>query len=235
MGNITYTMSRGVSSSAGGALGGNYSQVGSAEQVFDETLPASTTNQLIAASFGAPGFSSGDLLAIELLASQPATLVTNGTGAADVQTVSITGSPTGGTFVLGFRGAITAPIAYNASASTVQSALQALATIGAGNVTCTGGALPGTAVVCTFAGSLATGLQPALIAGEGGLTGGSSPAVAVAHTTPGTPQDTIPLSANIPVQWDSSSGLACPFAGAVTAFYFSCTNACRFQARILTY
>ena len=47
-------------------------------------------------------------------------------GANEVQTISITGSPTGGTFTLSFAGQTTAPIAYNASAATVVAALQAL-------------------------------------------------------------------------------------------------------------
>ncbi len=50
---------------------------------------------------------------------------------------------TGGTYTLSFGGQTTAPIAYNASAATVQAALQALAPIGAGGVTVSGG--PGSA------------------------------------------------------------------------------------------
>jgi hypothetical protein len=49
----------------------------------------------------------------------------------------------GGTFSLVFGGKTTTPLAYNASAAAVQSALQALSTIGAGNVEVTGG--PGSA------------------------------------------------------------------------------------------
>lgn len=54
---------------------------------------------------------------------------------AEVQTITITGKPTGGTFTLSFEGSQTAPIAYNANAAAVQSALTALGSIGAGNVT----------------------------------------------------------------------------------------------------
>ena len=50
---------------------------------------------------------------------------------------------TGGTYTLSFGGQTTAPIAYNASAATVQAALRALAPIGAGGVTVSGG--PGSA------------------------------------------------------------------------------------------
>lgn len=41
---------------------------------------------------------------------------------------------TGGTFRLAFQGQTTAPIAYNASAATVDSALEAVKTIGSGSV-----------------------------------------------------------------------------------------------------
>jgi hypothetical protein len=59
-------------------------------------------------------------------------------GTSEAQTVTITGSPTGGTFTLTFGGQTTAGIAYNAVASAVQSALVALTSIGTGNVTVTG-------------------------------------------------------------------------------------------------
>ncbi|MGZ9830254.1 hypothetical protein ACXYTP_25400, partial [Tsukamurella ocularis] len=45
---------------------------------------------------------------------------------------------TSGTYKLGYGGQLTAPIAYNADAATIQAALEALSTIGAGNVTVTG-------------------------------------------------------------------------------------------------
>jgi hypothetical protein len=47
---------------------------------------------------------------------------------------------TSGTFTLGYAGQLTSAIAYNANAATVQSALEGLSTIGAGNVTVTGNA-----------------------------------------------------------------------------------------------
>jgi hypothetical protein len=234
--NITYTITKGANSASGtGSLSASYQQVGSGDIAIDTTLAAGSSNVAVAAGFGAPGNTSGALVAIELLATANMTIATNGTAAADVQTVSISGAPTGGTFALGFKGQITAPIAYNAAASAVQSALQALSTIGGGNVTCTGGPLPGTAVTCTFAGSMATGLQPLLTQNSGGLTGGTTPSVTVAHTTPGLPQDTIQLVAGVPLAWDAASLLTCPFAGAVTGFYVTSTNAGRFQGRILTY
>jgi RHS repeat-associated protein len=74
-----------------------------------------------------------------------------------VQTVSLTGNPTSGTFTLTFTSPnqttqTTAPIAYNASASTVQSALQALSNIGTNNALVRGP--NGGPWVVRFAGSL---------------------------------------------------------------------------------
>jgi hypothetical protein len=45
-----------------------------------------------------------------------------------VQTVTLTGTPTGGTFAITIGGGTTAPIAYNATAATVQAAVQAIDT-----------------------------------------------------------------------------------------------------------
>lgn len=107
-------------------------------------------------------------------------------GTDEVQQVAITGSPTGGTFTLTFSGQTTAPIAYNASASAVQSALEGLSNIAPGDVTCTGGPLPTTAVSVSFAGGAYDGTDvPQMTSSGTGLTGGTSPAVAVTTTTPG--------------------------------------------------
>ena len=109
----------------------------------------------------------------------------------DVQTITVTGTPTGGTFKLSLEFPIgnvqtTAAIAYNASAATVQAALVALSNVGSGNVTCTGGALPGTPVVATFGGLLAGRPVPVMTLASNAFTGGSSPTATIAHTTTGS-------------------------------------------------
>lgn len=106
------------------------------------------------------------------------------TGSNDVQTISATGTPTAGNFTLTVNGETTANIAYNAAATAVQSALVALSSVGAGNVACTGGPLPGAPVVVTFQGTLAKTVEPTMTLTPSGVTPGS---ISVAHTTPGGP------------------------------------------------
>jgi hypothetical protein len=108
-----------------------------------------------------------------------------GTAVNEVQTITITGTPTGGTFKLGFGDQVTAAIAYNATAAAVQAALEAHSNIGTGNVTGGGGALPGTAVTATFVGALAGRNVPMLVVVSPALTGGTAPAVAITETTAG--------------------------------------------------
>lgn len=100
----------------------------------------------------------------------------------EVQTVTITGAPTGGTFDLTFAGQTTAAIAYNATAATVQAALAALSNIGAGNVTVTGNA--GGPYTVDFVGTLAN-TDVAQMTATSSLTGGTSPGVTIATTTAG--------------------------------------------------
>ena len=106
-------------------------------------------------------------------------------GTDEVQQIAITGGPTGGTFTLTFSSQTTSPIAYNASAANVQSALEALSNIAPGDVTCTGGPLPTTPVAVSFAGGAYDGADVPQMTATSSLTGGTSPAVAVTTTTPG--------------------------------------------------
>lgn len=106
-------------------------------------------------------------------------------GSSEVQTITITGTPTGGDFTLTFDGQTTAAIAFDAAAAAVQSALEALSNIAPGDVVCTGGPLPGAAVTVTFGGTLAGTDVPQMTANDAGLTGGTDPAVVIATTVPG--------------------------------------------------
>jgi hypothetical protein len=115
-----------------------------------------------------------------------------GTNTNEIQTVTITGTPAGGTFTLTFSGQTTAAIAYNASAADVLTALVALSNIKTAlNVATGGGALPGTAVTVTFQGQLGNQNVPQMTANGAGLTGGTTPAIAVTTTTPGSTAEAI--------------------------------------------
>lgn len=107
----------------------------------------------------------------------------NRAAVGEVQTVTITGTPTGGTFTLTYNGQTTAGIAYNAASAAVLAALEALSNIAPGDVVVGGGPGPGTPWTVTFAAVLGNVTQ--MTASGAGLTGGSSPAVAVTTTTPG--------------------------------------------------
>lgn len=90
-------------------------------------------------------------------------------GTKEAQTLTKAGTITGGTFTLGFNGANTASIAYDATAATVQAALNAVATVAAvGGVTVTGGPLNTGAFTVTF--NLG-GNQPMLTSVQTALTG----------------------------------------------------------------
>ena len=81
------------------------------------------------------------------------TTTTQGSGVlSEIQTVALSNA-TGGTFRIAFGGQVTSPLAYNASQSTVDSALEALSTVGSGNVTVS---LAGSTYTVTFGGALAS-------------------------------------------------------------------------------
>jgi hypothetical protein len=107
--------------------------------------------------------------------------------ANEIQTVEITGSPTGGNITLTFSGETTANIARNASATTVKNALEALPNIGVGDVTVTGGPGPDSPWVVTFTGAYAGTDVPAMTVDDSGLTGGTTPAASVTTDTAGNP------------------------------------------------
>ena len=104
---------------------------------------------------------------------------------AEVQTVTITGTPTGGTYTLTWSGQTTAGIPYNATAAQVKTALEALSNIAPGDVTVTGGPHPGSVVTVTFAGAYLGEDVAQMTASAASLTGGTSPAVTVATATAG--------------------------------------------------
>ena len=93
-------------------------------------------------------------------------------GIDEVQRVLVTDSVTGGTFKLTFQGQQTAPIAWDATHAQVQAALEALSTIGPGNVSVTQGQFGAKDHIVTFTGALGGADLPLLTSDSSGLTGG---------------------------------------------------------------
>lgn len=79
---------------------------------------------------------------------------------------------TGGTFTLTYSGQTTSALAYNASAGTVQTALEALSNIAPGDVGVAGSA--GGPFTFSFGGTLAGTNVSQMTVGVGSLTGGSA-------------------------------------------------------------
>jgi|SRR6478735_2361465 len=105
-------------------------------------------------------------------------------GTNEVQTVTPSGTISGGTYTLTLGTQVTANIAWNATAAQIQAALENLTSVGTGNVTVTGGPLSSGALVVTFIG-VAGGIdQPMLTVQTGALTG-AAPGASVAQTTQG--------------------------------------------------
>lgn len=106
-----------------------------------------------------------------------------GSGTAEVQTLTASGTVSGGTYTLTFGGQVTAALAYNASVATVQAALEALTNVVPGDVVVGGGAFPATPLTFTFYGNY-IGDAPTLSVQTGNLTG-STPGAAITTSTPG--------------------------------------------------
>lgn len=103
------------------------------------------------------------------------------TGTNEVQTATITGAPTGGTYTLTFWGFTTTPLAFNAAPATVQAALEALPNVDPGDITVGGTA---SALTFTFGGQYQAEEVPQITA-TGSFTGGTSPAITTGTTTQG--------------------------------------------------
>ena len=107
---------------------------------------------------------------------------TLGSGTDEVQTIEIDANVSGGTFTLSYGGQTTGNLAYNASTAVVEAALEALSTIGLGNVAVTG-ASP--VWIVTFGGTLGS-TDASAISGDGLLlTGGSPTTVNITETVAG--------------------------------------------------
>lgn len=107
----------------------------------------------------------------------------------EVQTITPTGTVSGGTFTLEAvhpttgLSETTSAIAYNADAATIKAALAALAMFTSSDLTVTGGGLDSAPVVITFGGAWANTNMPLLIVEDASITGGGT--LATSETTKG--------------------------------------------------
>lgn len=111
-------------------------------------------------------------------------------GTNAVQTLTFGGTPTGGTFKFTLEGFTTAAISWNSTNATlvsnIDTALEALPSVGTGGVTTAVGTMTagiGTITV-TFTGNRAAQVVPTMTVADNSMTG-TSPTLTVSTTTPG--------------------------------------------------
>lgn len=121
-------------------------------------------------------------------------------GNNEVQDITFSLTPDAGSFILSFRGQSTSAIAFNATASTIQAALEGLSSVGTGNVSVTGSITNPTGLTITFlnAGPDGLGLRDvdAITFSSNTLVqGATAVAITVTETTKGVPQGSVNLLA----------------------------------------
>lgn len=139
-----------------------------------------------------------------------------------VQTVTINGTPTGGSFVLG-SGGNTLTVAYNAAAATIQSGIQAWGGIYSG-VTVSGSA--GGPYTITFP-AITSNVAPEAAPFQrvsNSLTGGTKPDVSIVATASGAVDSTIRAVAGDWSQAAYGVGMDITFKVSTEANYFDGTN-----------
>lgn len=108
----------------------------------------------------------------------------------EIQTLTIAGTPTGGTFTIlapmGNEAAnTTTAIPYEVTAHDIKVRIEALPTIGRGNVVVTGGPLPDLPLTITFSGALAHSDVPKLQIATSTLVGTPTPVITLTETRNG--------------------------------------------------
>jgi uncharacterized repeat protein (TIGR01451 family) len=133
--------------------------------------------------------------------------LTGSQGVDAVETLTLGGTVTGGTFTLTFDAETTAPLPFNATADQVSAALQALPRIGAGNVAVAADSsnhpINQGVLTVTFVGGLQhTAVEP--ITGDpGGLTG-VNPTVDATLVTQGVNQNILSTQNKLPIGFNAA-------------------------------
>jgi hypothetical protein len=123
----------------------------------------------------------------------------------EIQTLSMTGTPNGGTFTLTFDSKTTEAIAYNATANDVRLALVGLDGVANQDVACAGGDLPDNDITITFQGQY-TGTEVELLTSTDSLTGGTTPATSITATTTGSTTTSLYVLKPNEASWSKCTG-----------------------------
>lgn len=135
-------------------------------------------------SLSAEFLRSGISMAGSVLGQRTTDGITMTAGANEIQTITASGTVSGGTYTLTFKGETTSALNHDANNAAILAALNALPNIDSGDVVIGGGALPTTPVTITFGGKYASVDVPLIVVDDALLTG-STPAYGIAETTPG--------------------------------------------------
>ena len=147
------------------------------------------------------GSRDGVTLSGTMLGQETSDNITLTAGTAEVQTLTASGTVSGGTYTLSFMGEVTSSLAYNANTATIQAALDALVNVASGDIVVGGGTLPGTPATFTFGGQYASADVPLIVVNGASLTG-STPAYTMTETTPGAELTEIAIQPISGKDWD---------------------------------
>jgi hypothetical protein len=139
---------------------------------FSPTYPGVVSK--VAALVTTPASTAAKLASVGVFISGPG-------GTSEVDTITINGVPTGGTFTVTVGGVTSAAVAFNATGAVFQTALEAMSNIAVGDVTVAGGA--GGPYTATWARAFAS--QPITLTFGNALTGGTTPTITYVKTTAG--------------------------------------------------
>lgn len=108
---------------------------------------------------------------------------------SEIQLVTLTGAPSGGTFALSFNNQLTTSLPYNATAQQVQNALVALSSVGPFGMDVSGNA--GGPYTCQFDGAIGAAPQGLIVAQSSIVGGGISVTRLQAGVVPSAKASTI--------------------------------------------
>lgn len=175
-----------------------------AQRAFGKFTGIASADNLLQAIYNAFTAGARDVFTVRAVAADAATATLPfgiSSGAAnEIQTITVTGTPTGGTYTLTYGAQTTTGIAFNATAAAIRTALEGLSNIAPGDVSVSGSS-PGPYTV-TFTGSLAGTNVGSITTDASGLTGGTAPAVVIGQGTQGAAgASALDLSAKNPGTW----------------------------------